>query len=72
MGMYTEIFFRAEVDEYAFTTLRSLSEGRRPGDDPHPLWLDGRGRRIRGRTAPESRWARMSRSGPLTLASELS
>ena len=42
MGMYTEIFFRAEVDEYAFTTLRSLSEGRRPGDDPHPLWLDDR------------------------------
>jgi len=43
MGMYTEIFFRAEVDEYAFNIIRSaIDEGRLPADDGHPFFTKPR------------------------------
>lgn len=45
MGMYTEIFFRAEVNEYAFTVLNAIIDNpnddsvRRAGDgDGHPFF----------------------------------
>jgi len=39
MGMYTEVFFRAEVDEYAWGVLSGLIEDHSlPESDPHPFF----------------------------------
>ena len=38
MGMYTEIFFRAEVDEYAFDVIEAGINGSPLPSDDHPFF----------------------------------
>lgn len=44
MGMYTEVFFRAEVDEEAYGIVRQIIQGEDPATfrDTHPLFAKAR------------------------------